>query len=76
MEKALGWSVQLVERPKKPAPEAVLKSWARELAKEGVLRWIGRNYCHQEASAGIASSVGSGADVFVDRPKQEDEQGL
>jgi len=36
VEKALGWSVQLVERPKKPAPEAVLKSWARELAKEGV----------------------------------------
>jgi putative transposase len=30
VEKTLGWSVDLVERPKKPAPEAVLKSWARE----------------------------------------------
>jgi putative transposase len=25
-----------VERPRKPAPEEVLKSWAREWAKEGV----------------------------------------
>ena len=36
MEKTLGWSVDLVERPKKPVPEKVLKRWAREWAKEGV----------------------------------------
>ena len=36
MEKALGWSVELVERPRKPAPEAVLMGWAREWAEEGV----------------------------------------
>src|SRR5215213_9393741 len=36
VEKALGWSVDLVERPKKPAPEVVLMRWAREWAKEGV----------------------------------------
>ena len=30
------WSVDLVERPKKPAPEGVLMAWAREWAKEGV----------------------------------------
>ena len=36
VEKALGWSVDLLERPRKPAPEEVLKSWAREWAKEGV----------------------------------------
>ena len=36
VRKTLGWSVDLVERPKKPAPEEVLKSWAREWAKEGV----------------------------------------
>ena len=36
MQKALGWSVDLVERPRKPAPEEVLKLWAREWAKEGV----------------------------------------
>ena len=28
VEKVLGWSVDLVERPRKPAPEVVLKSWA------------------------------------------------
>ena len=32
----MGWSVDLVERPKKPAPEEVLMSWAKEWAKEGV----------------------------------------
>jgi transposase len=32
----LGWSVDLVERPKKPAPEEVLMRWAAEWAKEGV----------------------------------------
>ncbi len=40
MRKALGWSVDLVERPKKPAPEEVLMRWAAEWAKEGVtLDW-------------------------------------
>jgi putative transposase len=28
VEKTLGWSVDLVERPRKPAPEEALKSWA------------------------------------------------
>jgi putative transposase len=36
VKKTLGWSVELVERPKKPAPEKVLMGWAREWAKEGV----------------------------------------
>ena len=36
VEKTLGWSVDLVERPKKPAPEEVLMAWAWEWAKEGV----------------------------------------
>ena len=31
-----GFSVELVERPCKPAPEEVLKAWAAEWAKEGV----------------------------------------
>jgi putative transposase len=35
VEKTLGWTVELLERPKKPAPEEVLKSWAREWAKVG-----------------------------------------
>jgi putative transposase len=36
VRKTLGWSVDLLERPRKPAPEEVLKSWAAEWAKEGV----------------------------------------
>jgi putative transposase len=35
VEKALGWSVDLVERPRKAAPEKVLKAWAAEWTKEG-----------------------------------------
>ena len=30
VEKVLGWSVDLVERPRKPAPEDVLKLWAEQ----------------------------------------------
>jgi putative transposase len=36
VRKTLGWSVDLVERPRKLVPEEVLMSWAREWAKEGV----------------------------------------
>jgi putative transposase len=40
VQKTLGWSVDLVERPKKPAPEEILMRWAAEWAKEGVtLDW-------------------------------------
>jgi putative transposase len=40
VEKTLGWSTELVERPRKPAPQEVLMAWAREWAKEGVaLDW-------------------------------------
>jgi putative transposase len=37
VRKTLGWSVDLVERPRKPAPEEVLMRWAREWANEGVV---------------------------------------
>jgi putative transposase len=36
VQKTLGWSVDLVERPRKLAPKEVLMRWAREWAKEGV----------------------------------------
>ena len=48
VEQALGWSVELVERPRKPAPEEVLMSWAEELAKEGKIVEVGRSFCHRE----------------------------
>jgi putative transposase len=35
VEKVLGWTVDLVERPRKAALERVLKLWAAEWAKEG-----------------------------------------
>ncbi len=35
VEKVLGWTVQIVERPRKPAPEKVLMAWAAEWEKEG-----------------------------------------
>jgi len=33
VKKTLGWSVDVVERPRKPAPEEVLMAWAREGVK-------------------------------------------
>jgi putative transposase len=40
VQKTLGWSVDVVERPKKPVPEGVLRARAREWAIEGVeLDW-------------------------------------
>jgi putative transposase len=36
VEKSLGWSVELVERPRKPAPKEMLMAWAQQWAKEGV----------------------------------------
>jgi putative transposase len=72
VEKTLGWSVDLVERPKKPAPKEVLMRWAREWAKEGVaVDW--RELLPPQGLSGIASSVGSGTHYFLDRPTEEDE---
>ena len=36
VQKAFGWSAEIVSRPRKPAPEEVLMKWARGWAKEGV----------------------------------------
>ncbi len=36
VEKALGWTAEIVRRPPKVAPQEVMKAWAREWAKEGV----------------------------------------
>jgi putative transposase len=36
VQKTFGWDVEIVSRPRKPAPEEVLMAWAREWAKEGV----------------------------------------
>jgi putative transposase len=36
VKKTPGWSMELVERPRKPTPQKVLMRWAREWPKEGV----------------------------------------
>jgi putative transposase len=36
VQKTFGWGVEIVSRPRKPAPEEVLMAWAREWATEGV----------------------------------------
>jgi hypothetical protein len=36
VEKTLGWSVELVERPRKPVSKEVLMARAQQWAKEGV----------------------------------------
>jgi len=36
VEKALGWTAEIVRHPPKMAPQEVMKAWAREWAKEGV----------------------------------------
>jgi hypothetical protein len=48
-EKTFGWSVDLVERPKEPAPRKVLLAWAEQWSHEG---WwsIGRRSCHPRGS--------------------------
>jgi putative transposase len=37
VERVFGWSVDLVERPKKPAPKEVLMAWAEQWLKEGIV---------------------------------------
>jgi hypothetical protein len=80
VEKVLGWSVDLLERPRKAAPEEVMKewSWAKEWAKEGVaVDW--QKFMPPPGSArfpGVAEAVGGRTHVFLDRPQQEDEQRL
>jgi putative transposase len=37
VERTLGWSVDLVERPRKPAPKEVLMRWAEQWLHEGVV---------------------------------------
>jgi putative transposase len=37
VEKTLGWTVEIIRRPPKPAPKKVLMAWAEQWAKEGVM---------------------------------------
>jgi hypothetical protein len=78
VRKALGWSVELVERPKKPAPEEVLMAWAREWAEEGVaVDW--RKLLPPKGKGLVVLPRGGGwwsGRSLEDRSEQEDEQRL
>jgi hypothetical protein len=50
VQKTLGWTVDLVERPKEPAPEKVLMAWALGSGPKRGWPWIGRNYSLPKAS--------------------------
>jgi hypothetical protein len=75
VQKTFGWRVEIVSRPRKPAPEEVLMAWAKEWAKEGVNRGLAEAHAAARIRR-LATSVGRRADVFLDRAEQEDEQGL
>jgi hypothetical protein len=49
VEKVLGWTVDLVERPRKPVPEEVLKLWAAEWARKA-RTWTGGSSCRPRVS--------------------------
>jgi putative transposase len=36
VQKALGWTAEIVRHPQKPVPDEVMRRWVRELTKEGV----------------------------------------
>ena len=75
VEKDLGWSVDLVQRSRKPAPEVVLMTWAREWAKEGLaVDW--QKLLPPKALWYCLGEVGGRADDRLDRSEQEDEQRL
>ena len=76
VEKTLGWTVEIVSRPRKPAPEEVLMAWALGNGPKKACRWTGRSSCHLRASWCCLGEVGSREDVLLDRPEQEDEQRL
>ncbi len=68
--------MELVERPRKPAPEEVLVSWAEQLAKEGKIVEVGRSFCHRGHFRSSHAALGGGTLICLDLPQQKDEQGL
>jgi len=71
VEKTLGWSVDLVERPRKPAPEKVLMRWAAEWQREGVAVDWQKLLPPKGFSRFCLGEVGGGADIVMDRPAKE-----
>ena len=77
MEKVLGWTVDLVERPRKPAPDRGSPEGVGSRMGQGGPRGRQGGRLAQAHAAprfpGLTSSLGCGANVFLDRSEQEDE---
>src|SRR5215216_1075683 len=66
MEKVLGWTAEILRRPKKPAPEEVMMAWVREFDKrESQSIWISccrgkaRDPSYRRGGSWSAPSLGS-----------------
>ena len=66
--------MELVERPRKPPPEEVLKSWAEEWTKEGVkVDW---EKLLPPKGFQVLPQMGGGKHFFLDGSEPPYEQGL
>jgi hypothetical protein len=75
VEKTLGWTVEIVRRPRKPAPEEVLMAWAKQWAREGVMvDW--QELLPPAGISGPAATLGCGENVCLALSEPSDEQGL
>ena len=75
VEKTLGWSVDLVERPTKARPRRGADEVGEGMGQRGRGRGLAETIAPQRLR-GVAEEVGGGKDVVLDRPEQEDEQRL
>jgi putative transposase len=51
VQKTFGWGVEIVSRPRKPAPEEVLMAWALGSGPRRARRSTGRSSCHRKVSS-------------------------
>ena len=66
VEKELGWSVELVERPRKPAPKEVLMAWAEQWLHEGVVVDWEKLCCHRRGLWFCLEKMGGGTLLCLD----------
>jgi hypothetical protein len=72
IEKALGWTVEIVQHPPKITPQEVMREWAEEWAKEGVaIDW--EKLLPPKGFRVLAEEMGSRTHLFLGGPKPQDE---
>ena len=72
VQKTLGWSVDPLQCPRKPAPEEVMMRWAEGVGQRGRGCGLARTVAPQRLP-GVAKEVDCRADTRLDRAEQEDE---